>query len=239
VQLRAVASVLAAENQGAAIQRSLTHVQRSLQHDVARLSAPPRGNRPVTLGIGEPLTTTVTVTLLFALILSLPVLLWQAYGFLIPAVDREQRGQLRPLLLAVPVLFVGGVAFGYFVVLPSAVRFLQNFNSDQFNVLVQASQYYKFAASTLLTMGLVFQVPVGLLALTRAGTVTACRLRRSRRYALALCALVAAVLPGDPVTMLIETVPLYLLYEVGVLLASISERRARRRAEHAAVFAAS
>jgi sec-independent protein translocase protein TatC len=181
----------------------------------------------------------VTVTLLFALILSLPVLLWQAYGFLIPAVDREQRGQLRPLLLAVPVLFVGGVAFGYFVVLPSAVRFLQNFNSDQFNVLVQASQYYKFAASTLLTMGLVFQVPVGLLALTRAGTVTACRLRRSRRYALALCALVAAVLPGDPVTMLIETVPLYLLYEVGVLLASISERRARRRAEHAAVFAAS
>jgi sec-independent protein translocase protein TatC len=226
VQLRTVAGVLAAEHRGSAIHSSLAHVQRSLQHEVARLSAPPRGNRPVTLGIGEPLTTTVTVTLLFALILSLPVLLWQAYGFLIPALNREQRRHVRPLLLAVPLLFVAGVAFGYFAVLPSAVRFLQNFNSDQFNVLVQASQYYKFAASTLLAMGLVFQVPVGILALTRAGTITVRRLRRSRRYAVALCALVAAVLPGDPVTMVIETVPLYLLYELGVILASISERRA-------------
>jgi sec-independent protein translocase protein TatC len=229
VQLRTVARVLAAEDRGAAVLSSLAHVQRSLQRDVARLAAPPRGNRPVTLGIGEPLTTTVTVTLLFALILSLPVLLWQAYGFLIPALEREQRRYVRPLLLAVPLLFVAGVAFGYFVVLPNAVRFLQNFNSDQFNVLVQASQYYKFAATTMLAMGLVFQVPVGILAITRAGTVTPRRLRRSRRYAVALCALVAAVLPGDPVTMLIETVPLYLLYEVGVLLASISERRAAAR----------
>jgi sec-independent protein translocase protein TatC len=197
---------------------------------VARLSAPPQGNRPVTLGIGEPLTTTLTVTLLFALILSLPVLLWQAYGFLIPALDHEQRRHAQPLLLAVPLLFATGVAFGYFVVLPAAVRFLQNFNSDQFNVLVQASQYYKFAATTLLAMGLLFQVPVGILAITRTGAITPRQLRRGRRYALAACAGVAALLPGDAITMLLETVPLYLLFEAGVLLAAISERRTRRRA---------
>jgi sec-independent protein translocase protein TatC len=172
----------------------------------------------------------VTVTLLFALILSLPVLLWQAYGFVIPALDREQRRLLRPLLLSVPLLFVTGVAFGYFVVLPAAVRFLANFNSDQFNVLVQASQYYKFAATALLAMGLLFQVPVGVLAITRAGVISPRRLRRGRRYAIAACALVAALLPGDPITMLLETVPLYLLFEAGVLLAAVAERRARRRA---------
>ena len=69
-------------------------------------------------------------------------------------------------------LFVAGVAFGYFVVLPAAVQFFQNFNSDQFNVLVQASQYYKFAATTILAMGLLFQVPVAILAITRAGVIT-------------------------------------------------------------------
>ena len=127
-----------------------------------------------------------------------------------------------------PLLFVIGVGFGYFVVLPAAVRFFQNFNSGQFNVLVQASQYYKFAATTMLAMGLLFQIPVGILGVTRAGVITPRQLRRNRRYAVAACALVAAILPGDLVTMLLETVPLYLLFELSVLVAAVSERRARR-----------
>ena len=136
---------------------------------------------------------------------------------------------MLPLMLAIPVLFITGVAFGYFVVLPAAVRFFQNFNSAQFNVLVQASQYYKFAATTVLAMGLLFQVPVGIMAITRAGVVTPGQLRHNRRYAVAGCALVAAILPGDAITMLLETVPLYLLFEFSVLVASISERRGAAR----------
>ena len=119
------------------------------------------------------------------------------------------------------------VAFGYFVVLPSALRFFQNFNSGEFNVLVQASQYYHFAAVVLLAMGLVFQVPVGILAITRAGIVSAAQLRRNRRYALVACGLVAAFLPGDAITLVLETVPLYLLFELSLLLATIAERHAR------------
>jgi sec-independent protein translocase protein TatC len=111
--------------------------------------------------------------------------------------------------------------------LPAAVRFFQNFNSNQFNVLVQASQYYHFAAVTLLAMGLLFQVPVGILAVTRAGIVSAAQLRRNRRYALLACGLVAAFLPGDAITLVLETVPLYLLFELSLLLAAIGERRAR------------
>jgi sec-independent protein translocase protein TatC len=229
-QLRTVVGVLGTERQDAATRASLARVQSSLQRDITRLSSPPQGNRPVTLGIGEPFTTTVAVTLIFALILALPVLLAQVYGFLMPALEPDQRRSMRPLLFAPPFLFGAGVAFGYFVVLPAALRFFQNFNSDQFNVLVQASQYYKFAATMLLAMGLLFQVPVAIVAITRAGVVTPRQLRRNRRYAVAACALVAAVLPGDAITMLLETVPLYLLFEAGVLLASIADRRSRRRA---------
>jgi sec-independent protein translocase protein TatC len=134
-----------------------------------------------------------------------------------------------PLMLAIPFLFVAGVLFGYFVVLPAAVRFFQNFNSGQFNVLVQASQYYHFAAVTLLAMGLVFQVPVGILAATRAGVVSTRQLRHNRRYAIVACGAVAAFLPGDAITLLLETVPLYLLFESSVLLARVIEYRETRR----------
>jgi sec-independent protein translocase protein TatC len=127
-------------------------------------------------------------------------------------------------------LFLVGVAFGYFVVLPAAVKFFQNFNSAQFNVLVQASQYYKFAATTLLAMGLLFQIPVAILVVTRAGVITPRQLRKNRRYAILACAAVAALLPGDAITMLLETVPLYLLFELSVIVAAIVERRSQLRA---------
>jgi sec-independent protein translocase protein TatC len=229
VQLHTVVGVLAENHPTPKARALLREVDVSLQRDIARVSARPQGDRPVTLGIGEPFTTTVTVSLMFALLLALPVLLLQAYAFLIPALDTRQQRRVLPLLLATPVLLIAGVAFGYLVVLPAAVRFFQNFNSDQFNVLVQASQYYKFAATTLLAMGVLFQVPVVILAITRAGVVSPRQLRRNRRYALAACALLAAVLPGDPITMLLETAPLYLLFEASVLLAANAERRARAR----------
>jgi sec-independent protein translocase protein TatC len=231
-QLEAVVGALQAPHSGVspATRAALTHVQPQLDGAVKRLAAAPRGEKPVTLGIGEPFTTTITVTLIFALILSLPILLYELYGFLLPAFSPEQRRIATPLMLAIPFLFIAGVAFGYAIVLPAAVRFFQNFNSGQFNVLVQASQYYHFAAVTLLAMGLVFQVPVGILAATRAGIVSTHQLRHNRRYAIAACGAVAALLPGDFVTLLLETVPLYLLFELSVLVARLVDRRELRRA---------
>ncbi|HEX3831322.1 MAG TPA: twin-arginine translocase subunit TatC [Solirubrobacteraceae bacterium] len=229
-QVGAVAGVLQAQAQDPAATASLTQVQRSLTKDVKALSATPQGDRPVTLGIGEPFTATLTVTLIFALILSLPVLLLQAYGFFMPALSSAQRRQMLPVTAAIPLLFAAGVAFGYTVVLPAALHFFQNFNSDQFNVLVQANQYYKFAATVLLAMGLLFQIPVAIIAVTRAGLITPTQLRHNRRYAVLACCAIAAILPGDAITMLLETLPLYILFELSVLIAAYSERRARRRA---------
>jgi sec-independent protein translocase protein TatC len=231
-QLQVVVGTLQRQGSGASAstKSALTHVSPTLNRAIKRLAAPPAGNKPVTLGIGEPFTTTIGIALIFALIISLPILLYEIYGFLLPALAPEQRRVTTPLMLAIPFLFIVGVLFGYFVVLPAAVRFFQNFNSDQFNVLVQASQYYHFAAITLLAMGLVFQVPVAILAATRSGIVTPKQLRHNRRYAILACGAIAAFLPGDAVTLLLETVPLYMLFELSLLLASFFERRETRRA---------
>jgi sec-independent protein translocase protein TatC len=215
----------------AAARASLAGVVPQLQHTIASLSAPPSGDKPVTLGIGEPFTTTVGIALIFALILALPIVLFQLYSFVLPAFSPDEQRAARPLVLAIPVLFVAGVLFGYFVVLPAALHFFQNFNSSEFNVLVQANQYYHFAAVTLLAMGLLFQVPVGILAATRAGVVSADQLAHNRRYALLACGLVAAFLPGDAITLVLETVPLYLLFEFSLLLARIGEYRAARQTQ--------
>jgi sec-independent protein translocase protein TatC len=238
---QAIVLALSAPSSGlpAATRAQLAREIPSLQAAVAKIPKVPEGNKPVTLGIGEPFTTTITVSLFFALIISLPIILFELYGFVLPAFSPRERRIALPLLAAIPFLFVIGVAFGYFVVLPAAVRFFQNFNSGEFNVLVQASQYYKFAATILLAMGLVFQVPVAILGATRVGIVTPKQLRHNRRYAILACAAVAAFLPGDAVTLLLETVPLYILYEISILLASFFALRdaKRERAEAAAAAA--
>jgi sec-independent protein translocase protein TatC len=230
--LKAVVGTLERPGSGAsaAARASLAGVSPTLNRAIKGLSKAPEGDKPVTLGIGEPFTTTLGIALLFAFILALPVILYELYCFLLPAFSPEQQRVANSLVLAIPALFVVGVMFGYFVVLPHALRFFQNFNSSEFNVLVQASQYYHFAAVVLLAMGLVFQVPVGILAATRAGVVTPKQLRHNRRYAILACAAVAAFLPGDAITLILETVPLYLLFELSLLLATFFERRDRRRA---------
>jgi sec-independent protein translocase protein TatC len=239
---QAIALALSAPSSGlpAATRAQLAREIPSLQAAVAKIPKVPEGNKPVTLGIGEPFTTTITVSLFMALIISLPVILFELYGFVLPAFSPRERRIALPVLAAIPFLFVIGVTFGYFVVLPAAVRFFQNFNSGEFNVLVQANQYYKFAATILLAMGLVFQVPVAILGATRVGIVTPKQLRHNRRYAILACAAVAAFLPGDAVTLLLETVPLYILYEISILLASFFALRdaKRERAEAAAVASA-
>jgi sec-independent protein translocase protein TatC len=187
-------------------------------------SASPR--RPVTLGVGEPFVTTITVAAWAALLLSLPLILYQLYAFILPAFTAQERRVALPLMSAIPALFIVGVVFGYFVVLPPAVRFLQNFNNDSFDILVQARDYYRFSIMTLVGMGLLFQIPVGVLALTRLGVVSVAQLRAGRRYAIVAIAVIAMLLPGtDPVTMLLSMLPLIVLYEVSILIAALMDRR--------------
>jgi sec-independent protein translocase protein TatC len=231
---QAALGVLAGAHSGLspAARAQLSPLIKALQSDVAKIPRSAPADKPATLGVGEPFTTTITVTLYFALIVSLPVILYELYGFILPALEPNERRAAVPLLAAVPFLFAVGVAFGYFVVLPAAIHFFVNFNSEDFNVIVQAGPYYRLAATILLAMGVVFQVPVLILGATRLDLVTPKQLRKGRRFALVACAVIAAVLPGEVITMVLEAVPLYLLYEASILLASFVARKdAKRRDE--------
>jgi sec-independent protein translocase protein TatC len=197
---------------------------------LAKSVPPETKRRPVTLGVGEPFTATVRIVAYAALLLSLPLLLFQAYAFVLPAFSSRERQVALPLMVMVPFLFIAGVVFAYYMVLPNAISFLQNFNADNYDILIQAKDYYRFSVTVLIAMGIAFQVPVGILAITRVGIISTHQLRHSRRYAFLVCAVVAMLLPGqDPVTMLSLLAPLYLLFEGSILLASVLDRRAARK----------
>ncbi len=197
---------------------------------LAATPAPPAGIRPVTLGIGEPFSQTVIVSAYFALLLALPVILWQLYAFITPAFTPRERRVATPLLTLAPLLFAIGLAFGYFVVLPGAVTFLLHFNAASFDTLVQARSYYQFILFTLLATGLFFEIPIAVLGLNRAGILSTRQLRKHRRYAIVTIVALALLLPGsDPVTTLLELIPMLALYELSVLSTAVLEHRDRRR----------
>ena len=180
----------------------------------------PDDQQLLTLSPSEPFLTTLTLVFYSAILLTLPILLYQAYAFILPALSPNEKKTMLPMLLMVPFLFVAGVIFAYFVVFPAALKFLLNFNDDQFNIQIRAKDYYSFFSLTLVSMGLLFQVPVGILAVTRLGIVTPQQLAGNRRYAILIIAIVAMLLPGtDPITMLLSMLPLIFLFEGSLILA--------------------
>ena len=181
----------------------------------------PAGKEPITLGPAEAFTTTLMIAAYFALILAAPVILYELYAFILPAFSPSERRVATPLLILVPFLFIAGVVFCYFVVLGPALHFLLNFNSDEFNTQVRAKDYYSFVSLVMLSMGLGFQIPVGILAACKIGLTSAEKLRRNRRYAIVVIVILASLLPTlDPVTLMLESLPFYLLYELSIVLAS-------------------
>jgi sec-independent protein translocase protein TatC len=204
--------------------QGLTQAANALPH------TPTTQEKPITIGVGEPFTTTLTVAAYFALLFSLPVLIYQGYAFVIPALNPQERRVAIPLMAIAPMLFITGVVFAYWVVLPPAVHFLQGYNSSHFDILVQAKAYYSFEIITMLAIGLAFQLPLGLLALHRIGVIDGSTLTRHWRYAVVIIAVIAAAMPGaDPVTTGLETLPLVLLFLASIVMLKIADRRAARR----------
>ena len=130
------------------------------------------------------------------------MILYQLYAFILPAFSPTERRVALPLLLLVPVLFIAGVVFCYFLVLDPALEFLLNFNADEFNTEVRARDYYSFVTMMMLAMGIGFQIPVGLLAASRLGIVTPEKLAKNRRYAIVVIAVARRAAaddrPGQP-----------------------------------------
>jgi sec-independent protein translocase protein TatC len=185
--------------------------------------------KPITLGVAEPFLTAVKVSMLGGLALATPVVLWQLWSFLAPAVEPHAERTVLIFVAIATVLLAAGVAFGYWVVLPKAVHFLTNFDESQFQIQLRAKEYYGFVMTVLLAVGIVFELPIFMLALIRLDVISTSTLRRNRRLGYFIVAVVAVLLPGiDPVTTTLEMIPLIVLYEASIWLGVLVERRAPR-----------
>ena len=189
----------------------------------------PDDKKLVTLGVVEPFTTSIKVSLIAALALALPIVLWQAWAFLAPAVEPHFERVVLAFVVLATALFSAGVLFMYYVVLPRALDFLTSYDDELYDIQIRASYYYSFAAMTLLAGGLAFLMPIFILALVRLRVLTSDRLRKNRRLAFVILLVFAILLPTvDPVSLAFEVVPLVLLFELSIWLSVFMERRWER-----------
>ena len=233
----AAARLAQSRTQSVADRASFAEIARGDREAAAALPKSAPQKLPITLNPAEPFTTTLTVAFYAALIASLPVLLYQLYAFVLPALNRRERKVAMPVMAMAPVLFIAGVAFAFFIVLGPAIRFLQDYNSKSFDILVQASSLYKFEIFTMLGTGLAFQLPLALLGLDWVGVLNANTLIKHWRYALVIIAVMAAALPGpDLVTTGLEMLPLVILYLLSIVMLKFADRYLARRDAVLATF---
>ncbi|HET8751505.1 MAG TPA: twin-arginine translocase subunit TatC [Gaiellaceae bacterium] len=198
---------------------------------------PAHVGKPLTLSVAEPFLTVMKISLWAGLLLALPVILWQFWSFFAPAVEPGAERRVRAFVIFASGLLVSGVVFGYFVALPAAVHYLTNYDKAYFNIQLRAADYYSFVIMVLLAMAIVFELPVFVLALVRLGILSTTQLRKNRRIGYFVVACVGVALPGvDPVTTVIETIPLWLLFEGSIWLAVLAERRQARAAPASATL---
>jgi len=187
---------------------------------------PPEHRHPVTFGVAEPFMVSLKVSLAAGVLLALPIVLWQVWSFLAPALSERVERTIAGLAGAAAALAVGGIAFGYLVALPAALKFLTTFDDDIYNVQIRAADYYSFATMVLVAVAVVFELPVFIIALVRIGVTSSAKLRRNRRIGYVAVAALAVALPGvDPVTTTIEMLPLLALFEGAIWTAVLLERR--------------
>jgi sec-independent protein translocase protein TatC len=188
----------------------------------------PDDRQLVTLGVAEPFTTGIKVSFYGALAIAFPVLLWQAWSFFAPAVEEGRQRVVARFVALATALFAGGLAFAYFVVLPPALRFLTNFDEELYDTQIRASYYLSFVTLMIFATGIVFQLPIFVLALVRLGILTSAQLRRNRRMGYVILLGGAILLPTvDPVSLTLEVAPLWILFELSIWASVFMERRWR------------
>jgi sec-independent protein translocase protein TatC len=193
------------------------------------LRAPVPGNFELTtLSPAEPFTTSFTVALYAAIAIAIPILVWQIWGFLAPAFEERSQHTVVRLVAAATFLLACGMAFAYWVVLPNTVDFLIGFDSELYDTQLRASEYFSFAATLILAVGVIFELPVFILGLVRLGVLTSARLRRNRRIGMGIALIGVVLLPGvEFVSMALQAAPVLGLFEASIWLAVFFEKRWR------------
>jgi sec-independent protein translocase protein TatC len=189
---------------------------------------PPARRKLITFGVAEPFTTSLKVSVLVGVAVAFPIILHQLWSFLAPALEERTQRIVAGFSAFSGVLLAGGMAFGYWLALPAALHVLTNFDKQLYNIQIRANDYLNFAFLVLIAMGVVFELPIFVVALVRIGILTTQKLRRTRRIGYFIVLVIAVALPGvDPITTTLEAIPLFILYELSIWLAVLLERRSR------------
>jgi sec-independent protein translocase protein TatC len=175
----------------------------------------------ISLSPTENFTTYFRVALFAGIALAMPVILYEIYAYIDPALLPKERRFIRFMGLPVIGLFIAGMLFCYFVLLPNAIKFLVNFGEENIHNELRAADYISFVTIFIFGMGLIFEVPVAVFALVKIHVITRQWLAKQRRYAVLLAFLIAAVITPtpDPFNQTLVAVPMYLLFELGLFLA--------------------
>ncbi len=189
------------------------------------------GHKLVYTHPGDPFSIILNASIALGTALALPIVFYQLWSFVSPALHRHEKKLVMPMLAFAMFLFLSGVSLSWFVVLPLAVEWLMNFGTASLEPMITASEYFGFAISMTLAFGLCFELPIVIISLALLGIVTPKLLNKFRRHAIVVCVIIGAFLtPGDLVwTTIAMAVPLYLLYEISVVLTVIIYRRRLRR----------
>ena len=195
-----------------------------------------KGHRLMNTHPGGGFSIMLSTSIMIGVVMALPVVLYQAWLFLAPALHRHEKKVVLPVIIGAVFLFVCGAALAWYFVLPMTLRFLTSMGDEAFDQMISATEYFGFATSLVLAMGAVFELPIVILALSALGLVTPKLLARFRRHALIGSYVAAAfITPGDAFfTSVILTIPLYLLYELSIVLSWLVFRK-RQQAEAAAL----
>jgi len=187
-------------------------------------------------GVTEGFMSILKISIYAGLIVSLPFILYQFWAFIMPALYENEKKSVMPYVAATTALFLGGITFAYFIVLPVGLKFLVNYGSRYFNMLLQADKYISFVSLFVLAFGVVFELPLIMMLLAWIGILDYKKMRKYRKYAVLVEAVIAMVFTPsqDPVSMMLMLVPLVILYEIGIWLAKIVAKRKAKRQELAA-----
>lgn len=176
----------------------------------------------------EPFFTYLKVSLLTGIFLSSPVIIYQIWAFIAPGLHENERKWVWPIVISSVILFIGGVLFCYFIVLPVGFPFFLSFATDTIRPMLSMDEYFSFITKFLLAFGIVFEIPLFILFLSLLGIVDAKMLSAYRKYAILGIFIVAAILTPTPdaFSQLLMAGPMMLLYEVGIIVARIFGKKA-------------
>lgn len=190
------------------------------------LAKMPAGGQLVAIDVASPFFAPIKLAFFVALIVSMPVLLYQAWAFVAPGLYKHERRLAKPLLVSAVLLFYLGCAFAYFIMLPAVFAFLTATTPSGVAMMTDISRYLDFVLIIFLAAGLSFEMPIAVVVLVALGVVQPAQLRQSRGYVIVGIFIIAAIItPPDALSQLMLGIPMVLLYEVGVIAASVVARR--------------